>query len=79
MIHQPLTFTAPQKYILSTSSMIYLLCYFFSAGFMTWEITHNIESLLVKDGRKTRVGFDFTVDVNADSSHDLAECVKGTY
>lgn len=43
---------------------------------MTWEITHNIESLLVKDERKTRVGFDFTVDVNADSSHDLAECVK---
>ena len=46
---------------------------------MTWEIAHNIESLLVKDERKTRSGFDFTVDVNADSSHDLADCVKGTY
>lgn len=44
---------------------------------MTWEIAHNIESLLVKDESKTRGGFDFTVDVNADSSHDLAECVKG--
>lgn len=46
---------------------------------MTWEIAHNIESLLVKDERKTRSGFDFTVDVNADSSNDLADCVKGTY
>ena len=45
---------------------------------MTWEIAHNIESLLVKDERKTHSGFDFTLDVNADSSHDLAECVKGT-
>ena len=45
---------------------------------MTWEIAHNIESLLVKDEKKTCAGFDFTVDGNADSSHDLAECVKGT-
>ena len=44
---------------------------------MTWEIAHNIDSLLVKDDRKVRDGFDFTVDVNADSSHDLAECIKG--
>jgi len=53
--------------------------YFFSAGFMTWEIAHNIEGLLVKDERKTHTGFDFTVDVNADSGHDLAECVRGIY
>lgn len=46
---------------------------------MTWEIAHNIESLLVKDESKTHAGFDFTVDVNADSSHDLAECVKGMW
>ena len=46
---------------------------------MTWEIAHNIESLLVKDESKTHAGFDFTVDVNGDSSHDLAECVKGMW
>ncbi|XP_020623768.1 protein SERAC1-like [Orbicella faveolata] len=46
------------------------------AGFMTWEIAHNIESVLVKEERKTNAGFDFTADVNADSSHVLAECVR---
>jgi len=44
---------------------------------MTWEIAHNIESVLVKEERKTHAGFDFTADVNADSSHVLAECVRG--
>ncbi|KAJ7336654.1 Serine active site containing protein 1 [Desmophyllum pertusum] len=46
------------------------------AGFMTWEIASNIESLFVNDDRNIGTGFDFTFDVNADSSHDLAECVK---
>ena len=44
---------------------------------MTWEIVHNIGSLLVKEDSKTSMGFDFTIDENADSSHDLAECFKG--
>lgn len=44
---------------------------------MTWEIASNIESLFVNDDRNIGTGFDFTFDVNADSSHDLAECVKG--
>ncbi|XP_073238931.1 protein SERAC1-like isoform X2 [Porites lutea] len=49
-----------------------------SAGFMTWEIAHNIDSLLVKDEKRIGVaGFDLTVNANEeDSNPDLAECVK---
>lgn len=51
--------------------------YIFSAGFMSWEIAHNIDSLLVKD-RNIGAGFDLTVNVNEeDSNADLAECVRG--
>lgn len=52
---------------------------FNSAGFMTWEIAHNIDSLLVKDEKKIgEAGFDLTVNANEeDSNPDLAECVKG--
>ena len=52
---------------------------FNSAGFMTWEIAHNIDGLLVKDEKKIgEAGFDLTVNANEeDSNPDLAECVKG--
>ena len=58
---------------------VLLFCYYiFSAGFMTWEIAHNIDSLLVKDDRKIGAGFDLTVNANEeDSNLDLAECVRG--
>ena len=53
------------------------MLYFFSAGFMTWEIAHNIDSLLVKD-RKIGAGFDLTVNVSEeDSNPNLAECIRG--
>ena len=52
---------------------------FNSAGFMAWEIAHNIDGLLVKDEKKIgEAGFDLTVNANEeDSNPDLAECVKG--
>ena len=51
----------------------------YSAGLMTWEIVHNIESLLIKEDNRISKGFDFTTDKIADSSHDLAECLQGSY
>ena len=51
-----------------------------SAGLMTWEIVHNIDSLLIKDDLIIGSGFDLTVHVNEEESNpDLAECVKGTF
>lgn len=60
-------------------NMLVDLVSFNSAGFMTWEIAHNIDSLLVKDEKRIGVaGFDLTVNTNEeDSNRDLAECVKG--
>jgi len=60
-------------------NMLINLVSFNSAGFMTWEIAHNIDSLLVKDEKRIGVaGFDLTVNANEeDSNPDLAECVKG--
>lgn len=60
-------------------NMLINLVSFNSAGFMTWEIAHNIDSLLVKDEKRIGVaGFDLTVNANEeDSNADLAECVKG--
>lgn len=46
------------------------------AGLMTWEIVHNIESLLIKEDNRINKGFDFTTDEIANSSHDLAECLQ---
>lgn len=60
-----------------TFVLMYIALYIFSAGFMSWEIAHNIDSLLVKD-RNIGAGFDLTVNVNEeDSNADLAECVRG--
>lgn len=60
-------------------NMLINLVSFHRAGFMTWEIAHNIDSLLVKDEKRIGVaGFDLTVNANEeDSNPDLAECVKG--
>ena len=58
---------------------ILAVIFVYSAGLMTWEIVHNIESLLIKEDNRISKGFDFTTDEIADSSHDLAECLQGSY
>lgn len=50
-----------------------------SAGYMTWEIAHNIDTLLTKD-EKNHARFDLTVDVNEEESGpDLSEFVRGMF
>lgn len=46
------------------------------AAYMTWEIAHNIDTLLNKD-EKIHARFDLTVDVNEEESNpDLSEFVR---
>ena len=44
---------------------------------MTWEIVHNIDSLLIKN-QNLASQFDLTTNVNEEkNSVDLAECLQG--
>ena len=50
---------------------------FCRAGFVTWKIAHNIDSLVIKNQNHASQ-FDLTINVSEEKSNvDLAECVQG--